>query len=500
MNKSNSPKTIEKTQEVTLRDLTAPLFRHRKLTLIVFCCVFGASLLVAWIWAANYYVSKMQVVVEQNRTDPAVTAGQSAAIISNKPVTVDQVSSEVALLQGTDMMRTVATNCGLADKSSISDIFLPSDPAKRKAIKVEQAAKTLGKSVKVEVASLSDVIDVKYGKVGEPETPECVLRNLGAAYMEKHVQLQRPAGSTDFFADQTSKYQQSLALSEAKLAGFSKEQGVAAPDVLRGFMAQQAATSEANLYQTQQLIAAEKRRLQDIDEQMKKIPQRSITAETSNSSHMLLEQLQANLLTSELKRTELLTKYDPSYPLVKQIDTQIDQTKLAIAAAQQSKYVDQTTDRDPTFEYLRQDAAKTQADLAANIATVAALTSSIRNLRLETVKLDEKAVRQGALLREAKADETNYLLYMNKREQERTSDALDKRSIANVAIAVPPTVPLVTAYSPMMITVLGLFAAIFLSLASAFAAEYLDPSFRTPDEVAEVLQMPVLASVPRRVA
>ena len=210
--------------------------------------------------------------------------------------------------------------------------------------------------------------------------------------------------------------------------------------------------------------------------------------------------MQANLLTSELKRTELLTKYDPSYPLIKQIDTQIEQTKVAIAAAQQSKYVDQTTDRDPTFEYLRQDAAKTQADLAANQATAAALANSIKNLRLETVKLDEKAVKQAALLRDAKADETNYLLYLSKREQERTSDALDKRSIANVAIAVPPTVPLVTAYSPVMISILGLFAAVFLSLASAFAADYLDPLFRTPDEVAEVLQMPVLASVPRRVA
>ena len=500
MNKTNTPKSMEKVQEITLRDLTAPLFRHRKLTITVFCCVFGLSLLVAWVWAANYYVSKMQVVVEQNRTDPAITAGQSAAIMSNKPVTVDQVSSEVALLQGTDMMRAVAVSCGLADKSSISDIFLPSDPEKRKAIKAEQAAKSLGKSVKVEVASLSDVIDVRYGKVGDAATPECVLRNLGQKYMEKHVQLQRPAGSSDFFADQTSKYQQALAESEGKLTNFSKKEGVAAPDVLRGFMAQQAATAEANLYQTQQLIAAEKHRLQDIDAQMKKIPGRSITAETSNSSHALLEQLQANLLTAELKRTELLTKYDPSYPLVKQIDTQIEQTKVAIAAAQQSKYVDQTTDRDPTFEYLRQDAAKTQADLAANQATAAALANSIKNLRLETVKLDEKAVKQAALLRDAKADETNYLLYLSKREQERTSDALDKRSIANVAIAVPPTVPLVTAYSPVMISILGLFAAVFLSLASAFAADYLDPSFRTPDEVAEVLQMPVLASVPRRVA
>ena len=193
-------------------------------------------------------------------------------------------------------------------------------------------------------------------------------------------------------------------------------------------------------------------------------------------------------------------KYDPEYPLVKEADQEIAETREAIASAEKTKYVNATTDRDPTYELLREDKAKTEADLASENATAAALVNSIQGLRAEMVTLDTDAIKQAALIREAKADEGNYLLYLGKREQERTSDALDQKRIANVAIAVPAVVPVLPAHSPWSVMFLGLFAATFAGVAAAFVAEYLDPSLRTPEEVMETLRMPVLASMPKKAA
>lgn len=483
-----------------MRDMVSPLFRHRQVALYSFVAVFACAILVAWVWAAQYYKANMQVVVEQDRSDPAITAGATAAVYNNKLVTTDQVTSEVALLQGQDMLRTVATTCGLDNGWSFTDIFLPSEPARRKAIKQEAAARGLAKKISVDAATNSDIIDVSYGRMGDPETPACVLQNLSKLYLQKHLQLRRPAGSSDFFADQTQKYRQALTESEKELSRFSREQGVAAPDILRGDMAQQVAMSEAALREAQQGMAADEQRLENIKLQLTATPARSSTQEVSNSSNLLLQNLQASLLEAQIKRTQLTTKYDPSYPLVKEIDQEIAQTQEAIKRAQDSTYMNRTTDRDPTYEFLRQDQAKTQADLASRKATAGALSSSIRSMRLEMVKLDEQAVKQSALMREAKANEGNYLLYLNKREQELTSDALDKKRIANVAIAVPAVVPMLPAHSPWKVIFAGFFLAMFVSVAAAFVAEYLDPSFRTPDEVAETLSIPVLASVPRRAA
>lgn len=485
---------------LTLRDILMPIFRRRRLMALSFCCVFVSITVFAWTWVARYYVSKMQVLVEQDRSDPAISTAQNAAMATNKVLTTDQVSTEMALLQGQDMLRSVAKTCGLSDRPSAMDVFLPRDPALRSAQKLENAATGLAKSLAVEVEKSSDVINVKYGKVGEPETPACVLQTLGKLYLAKHLQLRRPAGASEFFAQQTQEYKDALSQAEARLVNFSHEMGVAAPDELRSHLSEQVANSEAALVQAREEASADVQRIYAEERQLESTPSRSPAQEVSNSANLLLEQLGSSLLAAQEKRTQLLAKYEPTYPLVREADQEIAQAQAAIEQAEKAKYVNQTTDRDPTYELLRQDLAKTQADLASQKALATATSESIHTMKLQMVDLDQKAVEQAALMREVKADEGNYLLYLNKREQQRSSDVLDAKRIADVAIAVPPVVPSLPAHSPVLVTIIGFVLAVFVSVAAVFTMEYLDGSFRTPAEVAEVLNMPVLASVPRRVA
>ena len=56
------------------------------------------------------------------------------------------------------------------------------------------------------------------------------------------------------------------------------------------------------------------------------------------------------MLAAQLKRTQLAMKYDPSYPLVQEADQEVAQTQAAIAEAEKAQYMNQTTDRDPTYE------------------------------------------------------------------------------------------------------------------------------------------------------
>jgi uncharacterized protein involved in exopolysaccharide biosynthesis len=310
--------------------------------------------------------------------------------------------------------------------------------------------------------------------------------------------LQRPQGAYDFFAAETERYQQALAVSERRLADFSKSEGVAAPEILRANMAQQLVGTQAGLYQARQIIAADRQRLENLRKQMAETPKRSSTAEASLAANTLLQQLQSSLLSSQLKKTQLLMKYDASYPLVKEADAEIDQTKEAIAEAEKEKYIDTTTDRDPTYEYLQQDRAKTEADLASEQATARQLLKTIQGMQSEMVSLDVTAVKQEALLREAKANEGNYLLYLTKREQERTSDALDERRIANVAIAVPAEVSVLPGRSPFSVILPGFLLAVLGGIGTGYIAEFADPSFRTPAEVEEMLNVTVLAAVPKR--
>ena len=492
--------TAREMRQLTMRDMLAPIFRKKLVVLATFFAILAVAIFLAWS-GASYFVSTMQVVVERERSEPTVTPQQVSMQATNKVITSDDVASEVELLQGQDMLREVVQTCKLAETDpSFWDRFDSRDPETKRAAALETATKALAGSLKVEAQKTSHVINLRYGSSGSPETPACVLQTLGKLYLEKHLRLLRPAGAFDFFAQETDKYQQALAESERRLVDFSTTERIAAPEILRTDMAQQLVTAEANLYHSRQAIAADRHRIENIKEQMAVTPARSSTAEASIAANLLLDQLQSTLLAAQLKRTQLLMKYDPSYPLVKEVEEEIGQTNAAIASAEEAKYVNKTTDRDSTFEYLRQDRARTEADLASEEATASALVSTIRGMQSEMVSLDVKTVRQTELLREVKANESNYLLYLNKREQERTSDALDQKRIANVAIAVPAYVPVLPAHSPFKVVLLGFLLAVLGGMGAGYLAELMDPSFRTPAEVAEFLNISVVTSVPRQAA
>ena len=113
-------------------------------------------------------------------------------------------------------------------------------------------------------------------------------------------------------------------------------------------------------------------------------------------------------------------------------------------------------------------------------------------------QLGEDAITQDDLLSSEKASQENHLLYVKKQEEARMADALDERGIVDVAIAEHPVVPALPVWSQWTVLVVGLAAAGALGTSAAFVADYVDPVFRTPDEVSAYLNTPVLASVPRR--
>lgn len=482
--------------EITLRDLLAPLFRHRRLMSVSFLFLALMSVLLA-LAVSNKYEAHMVVLVNRERVDPLVTTeSTSQLLIPASAVTEEEINSEAELLRSRDVLEKVVLENGLEKKEKQS--FLPHIFGKRSDSEyLSLAVLHLGKKLKIETPTKTNLINVTYAST-DPRTAYDVLNALATTYVEKHVAVHRPTGSYEFFSKEAGKYRNALADSEALLSNFGKDQGVVAPDVERTDMALVVANSVGSLHQAEQTIAADQERIRGDKIQMDKTPERSLTQQASNASDVLIQQLEANLLAAQVKRTQLVAKYEPSYPLVREADQEIADTQVAITKAKGTQYVNLTTDRDPTFELLREDAARSQTDLAAQRATVIALKGSIQNMQQQMVSLDQKALKQADLLRDAKTNEDNYLLYVSKREQERASDVLDQKRIANVAIAVPPTIPALPKFSLSTVIAMGLFLAIVVSASTTYTVDYLDSSFRTPRDVVDILGIPIVAGVPKR--
>jgi uncharacterized protein involved in exopolysaccharide biosynthesis len=331
----------------------------------------------------------------------------------------------------------------------------------------------------------------------DPELAAQVLKTLAGFYVEKHLEVHRPSGELKFFDQQAERYRTGLREAELRLIGFIRERGIVSPDLERDLAVQKMAEFKATYEQTQAQIAETEQRIRSLEQLDASIPSRQLTQVRTSDNAQLMQQMKSTLLTLHLKRTELLTKFDPSYRPVQEIDKQIADTSAAIAKEESAPIREETNDQNPTHEWLKMELTKAQADLAGLKAKATANDATLKKYRANAGELQDASIAQQDLLRATKTQEENYLLYLHKEEQARINDALDQRGILNVAIAEQPTVPALPVRSSLAYGLLSIFLAGTGSLGLALVSDFFSPAFRTPAEVTCYLGAPVLASIPK---
>jgi uncharacterized protein involved in exopolysaccharide biosynthesis len=195
---------------------------------------------------------------------------------------------------------------------------------------------------------------------------------------------------------------------------------------------------------------------------------------------------------------ELLRVYKPDFPLVQEVDKQLAETRAAILAAQKTPLLEETTDRDPTYEWLRAELTRAKSELVTLEAQAQATRRNLGICREKAGQLERKELIYQDLVRDAKLAEQNYMVYFRKQEEARITDALDRQRIVNVAIAEAATVPFLPSgpSRSLLLLLVGVVGGL-VSGALAFAADHWDPSFHTPQEVESYLNIPVAAAIPK---
>jgi uncharacterized protein involved in exopolysaccharide biosynthesis len=475
----------------TLRDVARVLFRHKRLMVLSFCGIFFGVIASALLLPMKYQ-AETKLLVKRERADAVVTPGQEVPVMFRDTVTEEELNSEVELMKSDDVLRKVVATCGLDKRRSISSLFGFGQTPEEKLAK---AVVALRSDLQADPIKKTNMISVSYSN-DDPKLAAKVLSTLDQVYVEKHVAVERPTGQYQFFEQETEQYKKDLDSAEEKLRDFSEQQHGVAPVVLRDLMLQKLNDFNGTLETTRASILETEKRIGELEKQSGITPARMTTQQRNTDDAQTLQTLKSTLMTLELKRTELLTKYQPDYPLVKEVDKELSDTKDALAKEESKPIHEETTDQNPTYAWIASELAKAKADLSSLQARETA-TQAIVNVYANTARdLDLKGLQQQDLVRAQKASEDNYLLYLKKREEARIADALDQTRILNVAIAQQPILPSLPSRSPWVFGALGCLLAAVTSVGTVFTVDYLDQSFRTPSEVISELKIPVLAAVP----
>lgn len=492
------------TRAITSRDALMPIFRHKRLASLVFWGVLlgavGGGLLLP-----RKYEAEMKILVNRDRVDSVVTPDADAPVPAapSTVVTEEDLNSEVELLKSRDLLEEVVVACKLTPAAAKGWAYAADElaaklglaPQPSETARQAEAVDALEANLIVEPLKKTNLIRAAYAS-HNPQLSARVLQTLATLYEKKHAAVHRPAGTFDFFNEQAAKYEGTLRNAEARLTAFDDSQGIIDPSAQKQLTLQQLSDFESELEREQASANAAEQRAQQLRRIASSTPQRQTTQVRTSGNGELLAQLQGTLLSLELKRTDMRTKYADSYPLISDLTRQIADTQEAIAEAQQSPVAETTTDRPPAQDWIATELAKAEADRAGMESQVRATTHTVERYRQAALDIDRKGAERADMVRNVKTAEDDYLLYEKKSEAARISDALDNERIVNISIAEAATVPALPAVHFGWLLTGGFFLAGTLGIGSAYAADRLSPGFRTPDEVGDYLDLRVLAAIP----
>ena len=476
----------------TLREIAVVLFRQKKVFLTVFAAV--VSLAVIYALTGNEYEAHMKVLVRRNRADPPVTSQEKAPVeFARQEITEEELNSEVELLRDSDVLRRVAAANGLAI-SGWTQFFHPWASREEQE---ERAVQRLTRRLRVEPVKKTNLIGISYA-AGDAGQAARVLRSLGEIYLEKHREVHRTSGELKFFEQQAQESRRQLDVTQNRLLQFSLTTGVVEAGKQRDLTLTHWNDADASHRQTEIEIAETEHREKALQQQLAILPQRTTTVVRTADNPELQKAMKSGLLDLEMKRTSLLTKYEPGHPLLIEVEAQIAQAIAALDSEASAPLRDETTEPDPNHEWAKAELQKTEVELRGLRAKDAAMHLELTEYQQMARQFGQDSVTQDDLESSEKAAQESYLLYVKKREEARMGDAADEHGIVNAVIAETPVVPALPVWPAWLVLVSGCFGAGFMATAAAFAVDAADPAFRTPDEVLAYLDTPVLASLPAR--
>jgi succinoglycan biosynthesis transport protein ExoP len=473
----------------TLRELGAALVRQSRLLTVSFTLL-SLAVVIAVLLTPKVYQSELKVLVKRDRADSLVSATPGGDGVFRSEVSEPELLSEVELMQGHDLLEQVALDTHLPERT-------PS------AAKARDATEALALTVNALRSDLDVAPIKKTWMIGityvspDPQLAKKVLDSFARLYLVKHLAVRRPPGAYDFFSEQSAQSAEELRMAKANLQEFGKHHGIVSASAQKDTVLQKLAEFEAAEQQAQNALAETAQRVVALESERVRTPGRQTSTQRSGDSFGLIQEMQTRMLNLELKRTELLQKFTPQYRLVVEIDQQLEQVRTALSQARSAPVKDETTEVNPTMQWVENEIARGRSEHAALIARVKSLQATVKDYRARAQSLNAEDGEQQTLLSAVKSAEEKYLLYERKQEEARISDELDHTRIANVAIAQAPTLP----FQPrrtrsLMLLPLGLIAALAVSVALALAKDSLSSAVRTPEELRSLLDVPVFSVPP----
>ncbi len=492
---------------ITVRDVLRVMIKHRWPILGLYCAIIVFCALYCFFWPPTYEAA-VQLLVTHTREEPVISSDQNSVRMLNKvSVTVDDLNSEMAIIQSPavlektvrDMQIDTAPepwywrllNKPFVFARSVYDGY-HSKPSPTPLVKGVQ--RLAGKLI-VMPEQKSAIIEVRL-RWGDPRFAQAALERLRDNFMAQDLFVHKSPNTQDLFLAQIKLKKAELTHIERQIEAIQPGGSVDVLRLEREIALKQASDFEAEWRKARAMAAGENARVASQKAQLETTPGRVLGADKSVINQQAISNLRAQILQLELKRTELLRKFQPENRLVVEVEFDLASAKAALEQELNNTPHEQTTEINKVAESLREGATASQVELQSRLALEKAMNEEYMDYENRIRKMDNNALLIQRLAQEKSAVETSLLQYQREYEEARMQGEMNRTGIINVVPISPVWAdpnPVKPNTSLLMRLAFGL--GVIFAIGFAFLLEALDHRLKSDSDAESHLGVPVLAAL-----
>jgi polysaccharide biosynthesis transport protein len=338
----------------------------------------------------------------------------------------------------------------------------------------EEVLKNFEDRLTVEPVKRSRLIEVTF-ESNDPNIAAQVVNTLTSAFIDANLEARWQAAqkASDWLSQQLLGMKAKLEKSEDELQKYGRGNGLL-------FLETEKGTSENIVVQRLRELQQELTKAQ-ADRYAKEslyrlLEERNYAELPGVFDNKLIQELTARLADLQREQSRLAANFNPSYPRVKELQSQIDESKVML------------------------DAERTRAaggianDYKAAVTHEEMLQKAFTEQERQANDIAGKSVQYNILKREADTNKQLYVGLLEKLKETGVSSSLKATNIRVVDPAYPPT----KFARPRILLDLSitLIVGMCLGIAAAFLQEHLDNTLKSSEDIERFLQIPSLGAVP----
>lgn len=414
--------------EFTSRGLLATFFRH-KIKLVSFFLVCLLSGIVYALTVTKEYESSGSLLVKFGRSaQPEIAEVKGGPTEISAADRRELLTSYMQILQSRDLIR------GLVNEFEPLKLYPDLEKEMRPGDSALEVATTklLRDSLSVNMVYNSDVIDVHLFNT-DPKLATDFLNKLFEQFIFRESDVYNKQ-QTEFLAEQVKLSQERLHQSQKALQKFKEEAGFSS-----------------------------------LDEELERLLEQKKDA--TNIALNAVDKAKERVEDLEAEEAELLAKYQPDSPAVRQIRQSIAKAR-ALYSLRQRDLTNSTAEEDDNM-----------------------VSGEIARVKKRIEKLESLRAKHNDLERQVELDEASYKNYVERSEAARVNQIMNEQKMTRITVLDTPVLPTRPARPRRAVIVLiALMAGVLLGVAAAVLMETADDRFSTPAQLANRLQLPVMAS------